>query len=140
MCEYCRICGARISDNNTTGIGYECLAAMNAAKRYKAKKDGLALKSHIFKADKVRALYLECSENVNFRSQFRKDFRNSMVNAERISLKQLEIMEQFVIEKGLDDKLRQIDKNCDEYVDRIIDGTEVTIEEINSARKFIRSK
>lgn len=33
--EYCMICGAQLSENNTTGIGYECMAALNAAKNIK---------------------------------------------------------------------------------------------------------
>lgn len=140
MAEFCAICGARLSDNNVTGIGYECMAALKAAKAYKAKKQGIDFQLWVIRAQEVRKLYLECCEGANFRSSFRKSFHESMLHAERISAKQLKVMEDYIVEKQLSHRLTELNKAMDAKRDAMIDAIEVTIEEINASRQFVRTK
>lgn len=141
MADYCIICGARLSDNNTTGIGCECLAALYAAKTYRAKKEGLSLKLYIKEVEIVKENFVRILAGTKFRSEFKKSFYSSIVSAERISKKQLDIMYNMIDEKMrtnfyLYDEVR---KKVDEYERSIIESTEVGRDEIEMARQFIRA-
>lgn len=138
--DYCIICGAPLSEGNTTGIGSECMAALHAAKAYKAKKDGLNLKVHVYMSKLYRAKFVELYKGVKFRSAFRRNFYESMQTCERISKKQLDIMTNIMMEKydGCSFFL-EIREKVDKYEKQLIDETEVTREEIEIARNYIRN-
>lgn len=92
----CLICGAVISDNNTTGVGYGCVA--NVVKP--AAKDTLfqfkGLDFWIWKSTMVKNAFLEHFKDTKFRNEFRKNFYASMQTAEHISKKQFDIMNQML--------------------------------------------
>lgn len=94
----CAICGAVISDNNSDGVGFGCMAnVVKPAQKdlfYKFKN----LDLYIEKAKYVQSIFLSTFKDVKFRSSFRKDFYKSMSETERISKKQLEIMENMIEE------------------------------------------
>lgn len=137
---YCEICGAPLSDNNVTGIGYECAAAMYAAQKRKAKIDGLALKVHIFTASIVRPVFLDAFEGVKFRSEFRRSFYASIAATDRISAKQLRVMLDWISAAHRDNLLKGLQQEIQEYQERVICATDVTREEIEQARRFIKSR
>lgn len=92
----CEICGAHITDTNTTGIGFGCMGnVVKPAVRecFRATK-GLDL--WIAKSQHVRAKFVSAFEGRKFRSEFKKSFFESMKSAERISKKQMEIMIQWL--------------------------------------------
>lgn len=137
---YCEICGAPLSDNNVTGIGYECAAALYAAQKRKAKIEGLALKVHIFTASVVRPLFLEAFEGVKFRSDFRRSFYSSISATDRISAKQLQIMVNWICDAHKDKLIDGLQQAAKDYEERIIISTDVTRDEIEAARRWIKSR
>lgn len=141
MSEYCAICGARIGDNNVSGIGGECMAALKAAQRKlffsnpENKFDYYKLEASI-----VRKYYLNCFENTKFRSKFKKSFYESISNSEKVSRAQMEIMYKAVFNeletyKKMFDEIRTKQK---EFIDNIYSTTEVSREAIEIARSEIR--
>jgi hypothetical protein len=95
----CAICGARLGENNYTGIGYTCyqkvvIPAMNEALNtvMKDKLDALNLDFYIRKAKAIQKLFIETFEGRKFRKEFKTNFYNSISIAERLSNKQLDIM------------------------------------------------
>lgn len=136
---YCEICGAPLSDNNVTGIGFECAAALYAAQKHKAKQEGLALKVHVYISSVVRPIFLEAFANVKFRSEFKRSFYASIESNERISAKQLHVMFNWLIISRKDKQLDGIQQAAKEYEERVIVSTDVTRDEIEHARRFIKS-
>lgn len=88
----CAVCGAVISDDNSTGIGFGCMANVIKPAINETMWAVYGLDIWVEKAQRVRTAFLEAYKEVKFRSAFRKSFYESMQTAERISKKQLEIM------------------------------------------------
>jgi len=70
----CIICGARLSDNNTEGIGFECKAALMYAKGIMLKDTDFKLQCFIHEVQVVKEAFLDMYKEVKFRSEFRKGF------------------------------------------------------------------
>lgn len=100
MCEYCQICGARISENNIDGIGYECRKALSLAKSkiFWANSEN-KLNLYIIEVTLIKDKFLEVFATTKFRSEFKKSFFASMQNAQRVSRKQVEIMKKELFYK-----------------------------------------
>lgn len=55
-----------------------------------------SLNWHIYKANKLKELFIKTFKDTTFRSDFKKSFYKSMLSAERISKKQMDIMFDFL--------------------------------------------
>lgn len=102
MANRCLICGTILSENNPDGIGFGCRknvvkpAILAAAKEL---NPNLNLEMWIFKVGKIRELFLNTFKDVKFRSEFKKSFYQSIANSEKVSKKQLQIMEEMLDKK-----------------------------------------
>ena len=102
MVDRCLICGSILSENNPDGIGIGCRenvvrpAILAAAKEL---NPNLNLEMWIFKVGKIRELFLNTFKDVKFRSEFKKSFYQSIANNEKVSKKQLQIMEEMLDRK-----------------------------------------
>lgn len=102
MADRCLICGSILSENNPDGIGIGCRehivkpAILAAAKEL---NPNLNLEMWIFKVTKIRELFLNTFKDVKFRSNFKKSFYQSIANNEKVSKKQLQIMEEMLDKK-----------------------------------------
>lgn len=101
MREQCQICGATIGENNTIGIGGGCHS--NIVKP--AHKDTFFkfkyLEVYILQATKWREEFLETFKETKFRSAFKKSFYESIKTHENVSKKQLNIIKDQLMYKGL---------------------------------------
>lgn len=88
----CSICGVPITDDNPDGIGFGCRKHVVARAKAACFKEVKGLDLWIAKVKLVRDAYLDEFKDTKFRNAFKKSFYESMVNAERVSKKQLEIM------------------------------------------------
>lgn len=95
MSEKCLICGATISENNTTGIGFGCMGnvVLPALKEWRYHAHGLDLWAK--KCELVMNLFKETFGSRKFRNQFKKDFSASIIQQwetnKKLSKKQLDI-------------------------------------------------
>lgn len=98
MCEVCRICGARLSVPSVDGLGAECRAALHKAQKAQFLSDEANRLKYYYtiEAETIRAEFLRVYDGVKFRSSFRAGFYRSMLEADRISRKQLDICEQMI--------------------------------------------
>lgn len=120
MGDNCIICGSRLSDNNTTGIGFGCMANVVVPARSDVYREFCVLQIWIEKSQYVMGLYIERHKNTKFRSDFKKSFFDSMQNAERISKKQLEIMLQELFYCGVSPNFKHITSKIDALVNEAI--------------------
>jgi hypothetical protein len=88
----CIICGAVISDTNTTGVGFGCMANVVKPATRDCFRETQMLNLWIAKANYVRAKFISHFEGRKFRNEFKKSFFASMKTAERISKRQMDIM------------------------------------------------
>lgn len=139
--EYCIICGAPLSEGNNTCIGVECRASIKAAKLHKlyAREDFTLAYNWVILADVVKKAFIEAFSNTKFRSAFKKAFYESMLNTNRVSKKQLEVMEtELDYKRMLDNTLRIAKEAKDAYMEQELQNVNVTREEIEIARSYIR--
>lgn len=137
----CIICGARLSDNNTEGIGFECKAALMYAKGIMLKETDFKLQCFIYEAEAVKKAFLDVYAGVKFRSEFRKGFYTSMQQAQRISRKQVDIMWQMIDDRntGLAYTLhQQVAEYNKQLKIQMMAQMQPTLELINIARKYIK--
>lgn len=139
----CMICGARLSDNNTEGIGFECKAALQYAKGIMLNETDFRLQCFIQEAEEARKALLDLYKNVKFRSEFRKGFYTSMQQAQRLSRKQVDIIWRMIEDRDarFAYNLRQkiADKNK-ALKETMMEEMRPTLELINIARKYIKNK
>jgi hypothetical protein len=88
----CSICGAVISDTNTTGIGFGCMANVVRPAKNDCFRETQMLNLWIAKSNYVRAIFIAHFDGRKFRNEFKKSFFASMTSAERISKKQMDVM------------------------------------------------
>ena len=88
----CSVCGVPITDDNPDGVGFGCRKHVIARAKAACFKEVKGLDLWIAKAKLVKDTYIKEFEGVKFRNAFKKSFYESMLTAERISKKQLEIM------------------------------------------------
>lgn len=138
----CVICGARLSDNNIEGIGYECKAALNYAKvMVLNQNDDYRLNNYLIEVKIYKEAFIEEFQATKFRSAFRKSFYESIKNGERVSRKQLDIMKSMLEEKDIMPELYQKTvKEQQEYKEYMLSEIKVTREMIEIARKIIKGK
>ena len=86
------ICGAVISDNNTDGIGWGCMANVVKPAIKETMWEVYGLDIWVAKANRIKEAILNAYAGVKFRNEFKRGFYESMAKAERVSKKQLEIM------------------------------------------------
>lgn len=145
MSDRCLICGAVLSENNITGIGRECLAALNKAKStiFFNNKEYSFKYNYLIEVEVVKNTFLTMFETVNFRSTFKKSFFESMKNAEHVSRKQLDVMRDMIGYKDViayNDMLKDIRTKKDEYKECICSDISVTREQVEIARNIIKNK
>jgi hypothetical protein len=93
----CSICGSPISDNNTSGIGFGCMAnvvkpAINDCFKELHYLDYWSKMTSIVQQDFINAF-----ESTKFRNEFKKSFFTSISTATHISKKQLGIMQNMLL-------------------------------------------
>lgn len=137
----CSICGAHLSENNTEGIGFECKAALRQAKIHKLfqDKDFSLYYNWIIEASAWRDIFIKTFAETKFRSDFKKSFYKSILECDRISRKQLDIIRRELSYRGINIKVDVTEIKKSILNDKISKIT-VSIDEINAARKFIKSK
>ena len=97
----CEICGSSITDENPDGIGFGCREnVINPAKKDTFNKFN-ALNFHIKKVEKYRNIFLKLFQDTKFRNEFKKSFYKSISENERLSKKQLSIIEDMIMHKDL---------------------------------------
>lgn len=79
--ERCIICNSLISENNTTGVGFGCMANIVKPAIKATFNEVKGLDVWVAKVDKVRSVFLDTFKEVKFRSDFKKSFYESMANA-----------------------------------------------------------
>lgn len=99
--ERCIICNSLLSENNTTGIGFGCMNNIVKPAIKATFNEVKGLDVWVAKVDRVKSIFLDTFKNVKFRSEFKRSFYESMSNTERISKKQLQIMENELAYKGV---------------------------------------
>lgn len=142
--EYCAICGHAISDNNTTGIGCECMHAVNYIVKCNISKD----KKVFFDLWNTRVMvykeiFIDVYKDTKFRSEFKKSFYDTIKKAERISKKQLDIIKDMLQSKDVLTRANTIADNAyrakyDSIFHRM--AANLTREDIEKARQIIRGK
>lgn len=98
----CEICGSAITDENPDGVGFGCRSNVVAPARKDTFNKFNALNFWIKKVEMSKKVFIEIHQNVKFRSEFKKNFFDSIQKAERISKKQLNIMEYWIVYKDFD--------------------------------------
>lgn len=143
MSDRCAICGARLGDNNTTGIGFECQAAIDKAKvnAFFKNEDYAFQYNYLIEAKIVHELFISMFSETKFRSEFNRSFYESIKNASRVSRKQLNIMvskiecKDYSIFYKMASNIHESRKN---FIRSTCAGIEVTREEIEIARKQLK--
>ena len=135
---HCVICGARIGENNTTGIGAECRAAIKYAKKMTMTDEQKLYYNWIIQANVYKEAFIKAFANTKFKNQFNQNFYQSILNNERISKKQLEIIIDKLRMKLQPNQWNDIYNKIDKLKDEFIENIEVTREQIEMARQIIR--
>jgi len=117
MRDNCKICGATLGENNSTGIGYGCMShVVEPAKKDTFFKFGY-LEVYVEQVKIWREAFLKEFENTKFRSDFKKSFYESVKLNDRLSKKQLEIIKNqlsynFYLYEEKDRLSKSIFSNC----------------------------
>lgn len=139
----CSICGSLITDDNPDGIGIGCRehvvrpAILATAKEL---NPNLNLEMWVFKVSKIRELFLNTFKDTKFRSDFKKSFFQSIANSEKISKKQLEIIESMLDKKDylmLDKFYKNLKLEEAEYFESLIEKEKQKKEYTNIYTKYI---
>lgn len=97
----CAICGAIISDNNISGVGFGCMKNVVEPAIKETMWEVYGLNIWQDKVEMVKKAFLDAYSAVKFRNEFKRGFYESMQKAERVSKKQLEIMQNMLADKGI---------------------------------------
>lgn len=89
------ICGAVISDNNTDGIGWGCMANVVKPAIKETMWEVYGLDIWVAKANRIKEAFLNAYAGVKFRNEFKRGFYESMAKAERVSKKDYEVVEKW---------------------------------------------
>lgn len=145
----CAICGTPISSDISLsrGVGPECWAVYKKALTKELFKiDGLSLRYNwIIQVEIIKDAFVKTFETTKFRSDFKKSFYKSIKNSDRISRKQLDIMNNWLAwsEKVDNTKLSEnIIEAKKKYLFEMREKYNVTItgKAMGIARNQIRSK
>lgn len=143
----CVICGSRLSENNTTGIGSEChkiLKRVQYAKFF--KEDKYEEQRREYNNIKTSA-YIDLIKYVDVsrcRSNFKKNFIPSVINQYEekgfLTKKQTEIVEEILSSKFdmFNNMQEEIEEEQREYLDSL--DIEVSIEEVEKVRANMRKQ
>lgn len=141
--KHCLICGARISDTNTTGIGCECLSALRMAQRqlFFSNETHRLRYYYSIEMELTQKCFLETFKDTKFRSSFRISFYKSISEASRISKKQMDICKEMISEKysTYNELLKEIENAKEQYL-QMAYSEEVSREAIELCRQEIRNK
>ena len=131
----CAICGARLGEKNTSGIGFECQAALDKAKEnaFFKNEDYAFRYNYLIEANTVHELFVSLFADTKFRSEFNRSFYESMKNASRVSRKQLNYDTFYKMNASICQVRKQ-------FIRSTCDGIIVTREEIEIARKQLKYK
>lgn len=145
MNDVCSICGHEISSEASlrSGMGAECRAAYNRA-LFKAcmSTDGASLKYNwLIQVDVLKDAFVQSFENTKFRSEFKKSFYKSICNSERVSKKQLSIIDDWLFMKIGDttELYEQIKLKKQDYLNELKSDVKITSVAIEMARKEMRT-
>ena len=141
----CAICGARLGENNTTGIGFECQAALDKAKEnaFFKNEDYAFRYNYLIEANAVHELFVSLFADTKFRSEFNRSFYESMKNASHVSRKQLNIMRSKIECKDCDTFYKMntsIYQARKQFINSTCKSITVTREEIEVARRQLKYK
>ena len=141
----CAICGARLGDNNTTGIGFECQAALDKAKvnAFFKNEENAFQYNYLIEAGIVQEVFISLFADTKFRTEFNRSFYESMKAATRISRKQLDIMKNRIEGKDRDvfsKMVKRVYNTRKQFIRGVCDSITVTREEIEIARKQLKYK
>lgn len=112
----CMICGAVISDNNTDGIGWGCMANVVKPAIKETMWEVYGLNIWQDKVMMVKKAFIEAYAGVKFRNEFKRGFYDSMQKAERVSKKQLQIMMDMLFDKGINLSFKGIFERYEQMV------------------------
>lgn len=145
MNDRCAICGARLGENNTTGIGFECQAALDKAKEnaFFKNEDYAFRYNYLIEANAVHELFVSLFADTKFRSEFNRSFYESMKNASHVSRKQLNIMRSKIECKDCDTFYKMntsIYQARKQFINSTCKNITVTREEIEVARRQLKYK
>lgn len=127
---YCMVCGALISENNPDGIGYSCREFVQKAKYAIINND----EEHKWDLRNIQMevymdAFIEKVANTKFRSQFKKDFSESVIEqwnkTHRLSNKQFDIVSNIICDPNY-------------YRGQMIDGIPLPLAELNGRVKELR--
>lgn len=141
----CSLCGSPISDNNPDGLGYECRKAIEKAK-FKALfllDNNSLYYNHIIEVEITKKYFIELFSKTKFRSDFNKNFYNSIKNSDRISKKQLFVMRDKIFQKdpGISKSIfNEVETAKKSFLKEKIKSIVLTREQIEAARREIRMK
>lgn len=142
MSDFCSICGHVITSDESLARGYgsECAAALRKAYFTLMRQDNEAslMYNWLIRVSLTKSLYLETFAKTKFRSEFKKSFYASMKTAERISKKQLDIMENELMYKNLAPKCGEIIEKKELFFKEWCSDKQVTRKAIEIARKEMR--
>jgi len=136
--ERCQICNSIITSQESIsrGMGGSCFSAMNQVITKKAFKiEGVSLNYNwIIKVNAYRELFLESfkEKRKTFRSEFKKSFFDSIEKSERVSKKQLDIIQSQLsyarlIPQGFEDAIFEQKKK---YLKSVIESNEIKCTEV----------
>lgn len=145
MNDRCAICGAGLGENNTTGIGFECQAALDKAKEnaFFKNEDYAFRYNYLIEANAVHELFVSLFADTKFRSEFNRSFYESMKNASHVSRKQLNIMRSKIECKDCDTFYKMntsIYQARKQFINSTCKSITVTREEIEVARRQLKYK
>lgn len=141
----CLICGSLIGDSNSSGIGGECKYSYDKATRCVYLDNEQRRKEYYnFKSSELLTLFVSTFNNTKFRSEFKKSFFNSMLEAKKnnnnLSTKQQAICINMLQDKLNYDFMLEIDKKDENYKSQLLWRYKPSKEEkekiVNLANKF----
>ena len=143
----CVICGSRLGENNTTGIGSECYKILKRVQYAKFfKEDKYAEQRKEYNNIKTGS-YIDLIKYVDVsrcRSNFKKNFIPSVINQYEekgfLTKKQTEIVEEILSSKFdmFNNMQEEIEEEQREYLDSL--DIEVSIEEVEKVRANMRKQ
>ena len=123
-------------------MGGECYKALQKARLKEVLKDEKNRLTYnwLIEVDVMKKAFIERFEQTKFRSYFKKSFYETIVNSERISKKQMKVMNDmlFNAQVGIADLTKEIEDRKREFLKEKTKGIDLTVA-IEVARREIRA-
>ena len=102
----CIICNAELSNPTSIdrGMGSECYNALQKARMKEVFKDeeNRLTYNWLIEVNVMRAAFIDRFKNTNFRSEFKKSFYKSICQSDRVSKKQMKIINDMLFNAKVD--------------------------------------